>query len=99
VAVSLAGVLIGQLVLGVLGVLLFSGEYATGMIRATLAVVPARLPVLWAKLVVVVGMVLPLSLLAVVAEFFVATALESSRGGSAISLTDPGCCERWSGRR
>ena len=54
-AVSLAGVVIAQLVLGVLGVLgvlMFSGEYATGMIRATLAVVPSRLPVLWAKLIV-----------------------------------------------
>ena len=90
VAVSLAGVVIAQLVLGVLGVLAFSGEYATGMIRATLAVVPSRLPVLWAKLTVVVGLVLPLSLLAAVAEFFVAAALESSRGGSPISLTDPG---------
>ena len=87
VSVSLAGVVIAQLVLGVL---LFSGEYATGMIRATLAVVPSRLPVLWAKLIILVGLVLPLSLLAGVAEFFVATALESSRGGSAISLTDPG---------
>ena len=90
VAVSLAGVVIAQLVLGVLGVLAFSGEYATGMIRATLAVVPSRLPVLWAKLIVLVGLVLPLSLLAAVAEFFVAAALESSRGGSAISLSDPG---------
>jgi ABC-2 type transport system permease protein len=90
VAVSLAGVVIAQLVLSVLGVLAFSGEYATGMIRATLAVVPSRLPVLWAKMIVVVGFVLPLSLLAAAAEFFVATALESSRGGSAISLTDPG---------
>jgi ABC-2 type transport system permease protein len=90
VAVSLAGVVIAQLVLGVLGVLAFSGEYATGMIRATLAVVPARLPVLWAKLIVVVGFVLPLSLIAAVAEFFTATALESGRGGSAISLTDQG---------
>jgi ABC-2 type transport system permease protein len=90
VTISLAGVVIAQLVLGVLGVLLFSGEYATGMIRATLAVVPSRLPVLWAKLIVLVGLVLPVSLLAAVAEFFVAMALESSRGGSVISLTDPG---------
>jgi ABC-2 type transport system permease protein len=90
VTISLVGILFAQLVIGVLGVLLFSGEYATGMIRATLAVVPSRLPVLWAKLIVLVGLVLPLSLLAAVAEFFVATALESSRGGSAISLTDPG---------
>ena len=90
VSVSLVGIVIAQLVLGVLGVLAFSGEYATGMIRATLAVVPSRLPVLWAKLIVLAGLVLPLTLLAAVAEFFVATALESSRGGSAISLTDPG---------
>jgi len=89
VTISLVGVLFAQLVLGMLGVLAFSGEYATGMIRATLAVVPARLPVLWAKLIVLVAAMLPLSLLAAVAEFFVVTALESSRGGSAISLSDP----------
>ena len=46
---SLAGVNIAQLAVGVLGVLLISGEYATGMIRATLAAAPRRLPVLWAK--------------------------------------------------
>ena len=51
VAISLAGVVIAQLVVGVLGMLLFSGEYATGMICATLAVVPSRLPVLWAKMI------------------------------------------------
>jgi len=90
VTISLVGILFAQLVIGVLGVLAFSGEYATGMIRATLAVVPSRLPVLWAKLAVLGGLVLPVSLLAAVAEFFTATALESSRGGSAISLTDPG---------
>jgi ABC-2 type transport system permease protein len=90
VTVSLVGVLFAQLVLGMLGVLAFSGEYATGMVRATLSVVPSRLPVLWAKLIVLVGLMLPLSLLAAVAEFFTASALESSRGGSAFSLTDPG---------
>jgi ABC-2 type transport system permease protein len=90
VTFSLVGILFAQLVLGMLGVLAFSGEYATGMIRATLAVVPSRLPVLWAKLIVLAGLMLPLTLLAAVAEFFVAMALESSRGGSAISLTDPG---------
>jgi ABC-2 type transport system permease protein len=90
VTISLVGILFGQLVFGMLGVLAFSGEYGTGMIRATLAVVPARLPVLWAKLIVLVGLIMPLSLLAAVAEFFTATALESSRGGSAFSLTNPG---------
>jgi hypothetical protein len=68
VTISLVGILFAQLVLGVLGILLFSGEYATGMIRATLAVVPSRLPVLWAKLIVLVGLMLPVSLLAAAAE-------------------------------
>ena len=35
VSAALLGVLIAQLVLGVVGVLAFSGEYGTGMIRAT----------------------------------------------------------------
>ena len=90
ITISLVGILFAQLLLGMLGVLAFSGEYGTGMIRATLAVVPARLPVLWAKLIVLVGLVLPVTMVAAVAEFFTATALESSRGGSAISLSDPG---------
>ena len=38
--------------MGALGVLVVSGEYSTGMIRATLAAVPKRLPVLVAKAVV-----------------------------------------------
>ncbi|MBM9503990.1 ABC transporter permease subunit [Actinacidiphila acididurans] len=46
---SLRGYFLAQLAIGVLGVLMITGEYATGMIRATLAAVPTRLPVLWAK--------------------------------------------------
>jgi hypothetical protein len=46
---SLRGYFLAQLAVGVLGVLMMTGEYATGMIRATLAAVPRRLPVLWAK--------------------------------------------------
>jgi hypothetical protein len=90
VSAALLGVLFAQLVVGVVGVLAFSGEYGTGMIRATLAVVPSRLPVLWAKLIVLAGLVLPVTLLCAVVDFFTATAIESSRGGSAISLTDSG---------
>lgn len=46
---SLAGVHLAQLAVGALGVLVMSGEYATGMVRTTLSAVPRRLPVLWAK--------------------------------------------------
>jgi ABC-2 type transport system permease protein len=90
ISASLLGLLFAQLVIGVVGVLAFSGEYGTGMIRATLAVVPARLPVLWAKVIVLAGLVLPVTMLCAFVDFFAATAIVSSRGGSAISLTDPG---------
>ena len=90
VSAALLGLLFAQLVVGVVGVLAFSGEYGTGMIRATLAVVPSRLPVLWAKVIVLAGLVLPVTLLCTVADFFTATALNSARGGSALSLADPG---------
>ncbi len=43
---------IGQLVLSVLGVLVISGEYGTGMIRSTFAAEPRRLPTLLAKAIV-----------------------------------------------
>ncbi|MGW4524010.1 ABC transporter permease [Amycolatopsis sp. NPDC004378] len=50
--VSIRGYVLAQLVLGVLGVLVVSAEYGTGMIRATLSAVPTRTPVLWAKLAI-----------------------------------------------
>ena len=49
VDVSLGGWHLAQLAIGVLGVLLITGEYSTGQIRSTFAAVPRRLPVLWAK--------------------------------------------------
>ena len=49
---ALGGAFLAQIAIGVLGVLLITGEYATGMIRASFAAVPSRLPVLWAKALV-----------------------------------------------
>lgn len=49
VTVPLRPYVIAQLAVGVLGVMVITGEYSTGMIRATLSAVPGRLPVLWAK--------------------------------------------------
>ena len=46
---SLAGLTIGQLTIAVLGSLAITGEYATGMIRTTLAAVPRRGRLLAAK--------------------------------------------------
>src|ERR1700753_624875 len=49
-AVSLRGFYLAQLAIGVLGVLFVTGEYSTGMIRATLAAVPKRVPVWLGKI-------------------------------------------------
>jgi ABC-type transport system involved in multi-copper enzyme maturation permease subunit len=76
---SLVGVNFGVLAIGVLGVLLISGEYSTGMIRSTFAAVPKRLPVLWAKAgvysVVGLAVAVPSTLIA----FFAGQALMSSQ--------------------
>lgn len=49
VTYALLGTQIGQVAIAVLGILITAGEYATGMVRATMTAVPRRLPVLRAK--------------------------------------------------
>jgi ABC-2 type transport system permease protein len=67
--VTLAGFYLAQLAVSVLGVLLVTGEYATGMVRATFAAVPRRLPVLWAKTVLSAGVTSTSMLVAATASF------------------------------
>src|SRR6476620_3128024 len=74
---SLAGIFLAQLAIGVLGVLLITGEYATGMIRATLAAVPSRLPVLWAKAVVFAAVTLALTVPSVLGAFLIGQSILS----------------------
>jgi ABC-2 type transport system permease protein len=77
--VSLRGYFIAQLVIGVLGVLVVSGEYSTGMIRSSMAAAPKRLPVIWAKAIVftVIGFIA--GEVASFVSFFVGQALLSSQ--------------------
>jgi ABC-2 type transport system permease protein len=77
--VSLAGVNLAQLSIGVLGVLVISGEYSTGMIRSTFAAVPKRLPVLWAKVGVFAALTFAITLPAVLIVFFVGQSILSSQ--------------------
>jgi ABC-type transport system involved in multi-copper enzyme maturation permease subunit len=72
---SLAGYRLAQLAIGVLGVMVISGEYSTGMIRSSLLAVPRRLPVLWAKLLVFSGVALVLMLITSLISFFAAQAI------------------------
>jgi len=88
VSTSLTGTFFAQLAVGVLGVLLITGEYSTGMIRSSLTVVPSRLPMLWGKLAVF-GITVFLTMLAAsFTSFFVGQALLGDRLNA--SLSDPG---------
>jgi len=88
-SVSLAGVQLAQIAAGVLGVLLITSEYATGLIRTTLAAVPRRLPTLWGKAAVLVAAVLAVSVPAAVAVFLAGQAI-MSRQHLSVSLGAPG---------
>jgi ABC-2 type transport system permease protein len=86
---SLSGIFLAQLAIGVLGVLLISGEYATGMIRASFAAVPARLPVLWAKAAVFATVTLVLMVPSVLGAFLIGQSILTSKHLQA-NLSDPG---------
>jgi hypothetical protein len=91
---SLIGVGTAQLAIGVLGVLMITNEYSTGMIRATFTAVPKRLPVLWAKVGVFGAITLILSVPAMFIAFFSAQAILSGHTlfgrDIALSISDPG---------
>jgi len=72
---STFGIYFGQLVVGVLGVLVISGEYSTGMIRSTLTAVPKRLPALAAKALVLFVTTFVVGLVSTFASFAIAVPL------------------------
>jgi ABC-2 type transport system permease protein len=82
------GVFFGQLVVAVLGVLVISGEYSTGMIRSTLTAVPRRLPTLWAKALVLFVATFVVGIISGVAAFLAAMPILSGLGVHA-SLFEP----------
>jgi ABC-type transport system involved in multi-copper enzyme maturation permease subunit len=86
---SLIGGVLAQLAIAVLGVLVITSEYATGMIRATFAAVPQRLTVLAAKATVFTGVVLAVTTAACFAAFFIGQGMLSAKG-IGISIGSPG---------
>ena len=89
ITTSLNGMIFAQLAIGVLGVLMISGEYSTGMIRSSLTAVPKRLPVLWAKLGIFAGVVFAVTLVTSFVSFFLGQALLSSHHLN-VSISAPG---------
>ena len=88
--VALSGVHVAQLAIGVLGVLVITGEYSTGMIRSTFIAVPKRLPVLWAKAAVYAAVTLVLMVPAVLIGFFGSQAILRDHDILEISFSHPG---------
>ena len=76
-AVSLTGVQLAAIAVGVLGVLLVAGEYATGLTSFT--AVPRRLPVLWGKAVVFALTTLAVCLPATLIAFLVGQSILSEK--------------------
>lgn len=87
-AVSLAGMTLAQIIVGILGVLAITSEYSSGMIRATLAAVPQRLPVLWAKVLVIGVSTFVVAVPASFGAFAVGQAILGP--GHNVTLSDPG---------
>jgi ABC-2 type transport system permease protein len=87
--ISLRGVFLAQLAIGVLGVLVISGEYGTGMIRSSIAAVPHRQPVLLAKAIVFAVVVFVVSLGSTFAAFEFGQLAQASTHEQA-SLSTPG---------
>ena len=55
VSTSLAGILLAQFAVGVIGILVISSEYSSGSIRTTLAAVPNRIRLAASKLIVLMA--------------------------------------------
>lgn len=85
---GVGGYHLAQLAIGVLGVLVISGEYSTGMIRSSLMAVPRRLPVLWAKLGIFSAVTFVLMLISTFVSFLAVQAIVTKHGQQH-SLGDP----------
>jgi ABC-2 type transport system permease protein len=88
-AISLSGVQLAQIAVGVLGVMVVTSEYATGLIRTTFAAVPRRLPMLWGKAVLLAAAITAVSLPAAFAAFAGGQSILSRRHLS-VPLSHPG---------
>ena len=78
---SQTGEFISQFVVGVLGALIVTSEYATGSIRTTLATVPRRTSVLAAKGMVIAAVIFVVTEITAFVSFFVGQAVLTAHGG------------------
>jgi ABC-2 type transport system permease protein len=79
ISYPLIGVNFGVLIIGVLGVMVISAEYSTGMIRTSLTALPRRGVLLGAKLTVLAGLSLVIGLLVSFVSYFAAAPFYASK--------------------
>jgi ABC-type transport system involved in multi-copper enzyme maturation permease subunit len=88
-AASLRGIFLAQLVLGVLGVLVISSEFATGMIRTTFTAMPRRATVLAAKAFVFAVVAFAVALVGCVLAFAIGQSIFAQKHVG-LSISAPG---------
>lgn len=90
VQLALAGLHLSQIAYGVLGALVITGEYGSGMIRTTLAAAPQRRALLAAKALALTGVTLITATASTVAAYLVFQAALPAGTLAGTSLSDPG---------
>lgn len=90
VRVSLGGLHLSQVALGLLGVLVITGEYSSGMIRASLAAVPQRRLMLAAKTTVFAAAAAITGIATCLGAYLIFQAFLPADDAMRTSLTDPG---------
>jgi ABC-type transport system involved in multi-copper enzyme maturation permease subunit len=87
---SLTSYIVAQLIIGVLGILIVTGEHATGLIRTSLIATPRRHRLLAAKVVVAAAVAAVTGQVLMFAAFFLGQAVLAAHGVPHAALGDPG---------
>lgn len=87
---SLTTYLVAQLIIGVLGILVVTSEYATGLIQTSLAATPSRHRLLGAKALLLTGVAAVVGQALMFAAFFVGQTMLGAQGVPNASIGDPG---------
>ena len=88
--VSLQSFLLAQLIIGVLGMLIITSEYATGMMRTSLTATPRRYQLLSAKVVVTTAIAVLAGQALMFAAFFLGQIVLTFQGVPHAALGEPG---------
>ena len=86
---AILGAPFGQIVVAVLGALVITGEYSSGQIRSSLAAVPRRSRLFWAKAMVMTVWSFALGAVSILLTWALLTRSEERRVGKE-------CRSRWS---